>query len=183
MRRRCRMARGPFLSLLSWSILLLPVPAFAQEPPQRQLPPPRHFEIHRASSPIKVDAVLDEPAWADALTFDLPFEWDPGDNTPPPVRTDFLLTYDDHNLYAAWRAYDPDPKSIRAHLMDRDNLTTVFIDDHVVLMVDPFNDERRAFQFRVNPLGGQADAIFSQNDQLEDFSYDMIWSSAARITA
>lgn len=176
------MACRPFLSMLCWSILL-PVPALSQEPPPRQLPPPRHFEVHRASSAIKVNGVLDEPAWADALTFDLPFEWTPGDNTPPPVRTDFLLTYDDHNLYAAWRAYDPDPKSIRAHLMDRDNLTTVFIDDHVVLMVDPFNDERRAFQFRVNPLGGQADAIFSQNDQLEDFSYDMIWSSAARITA
>ena len=43
------------------------------------------------------------------------------------------------------------------------------------------NDERRGFQFRVNPLGVQADAIFSEVDGIEDFSFDMIWDSAGLI--
>ncbi|HYG62689.1 MAG TPA: carbohydrate binding family 9 domain-containing protein, partial [Thermoanaerobaculia bacterium] len=182
------MARRRLLCLSLWTILTLPLPGLSQEgapqeaPQARQLPAPRQLEVRRAASPIQVDGVLDEPAWADALVFDIPFEWFPGDNTPGPVKTDFLVTYDDDSLYAAWRAYDPDPASIRAHLADRDTLTTFAQDDHVVLMVDPFNDERRGFQFRINPLGVQADALFSQNEQLEDFSYDMIWDSAARIT-
>ncbi len=50
-------------------------------------------------------------------------------------------------------------------------------------MIDTFNDERRAFQFRINPLGVQADAIFSEQDGVEDFSWDMIWSAVGRITA
>jgi hypothetical protein len=50
-------------------------------------------------------------------------------------------------------------------------------------MIDTFNDERRAFQFRVNPLGVQADAIFSEQDGIEDFSWDMIWNAVSRITA
>jgi hypothetical protein len=143
----------------------------------------RHFDIHRASSAIQVDGVLDEAAWRDALTFDLPYEWQPGDNTPPPVATDFLITYDDRYLYAAWRAHDPDPSQIRAHLMDRDSIDTFVQDDHVVLLIDTFNDQRRAFQFRINPLGVQADALNSPNDGIEDWSFDMIWSSAGRITA
>ncbi len=141
----------------------------------------RHFEIRRASGPIKIDGALDEPAWADALTFDLPYEWSPGDNVTPPVETEFLATYDDDYLYAAWRAHDPNPADVRAHLMDRDAIATFVQDDHVLLMIDTFNDERRAFQFRVNPLGVQADAVFSQNEGIEDFSFDMIWDSAGRI--
>ncbi|HEX2643020.1 MAG TPA: carbohydrate binding family 9 domain-containing protein, partial [Thermoanaerobaculia bacterium] len=161
-------------------------PAFldAQTPQEERKPlAARKFEVRRATSAIKVDGTLDEPAWAAALVYDLPYEWAPGDNTPPPVKTDFLVTYDDDNLYVAWRAYDPDPSAIRAHLMDRDAIDTFVQDDHVVFMVDSFNDERRAFQFRVNPLGVQADAIFSENEGIEDFSFDMIWASAGRITA
>jgi hypothetical protein len=113
----------------------------------------------------------------------VPTEWTPGDNTPAPVDTDCLVTYDRANIYLAFRCYDPEPQKIRAHLMDRDAIDTFVMDDHVSFMLDTFNDERRAFQFRVNPLGVQADANFSEQEGYEDFSWDAIWSSAARITA
>lgn len=142
--------------------------------------PARSFTATRATGAITIDGELDDPGWADALVFDLPYEWNPGDNATPPVTTDFLLTYDDKHLYAAWRAHDPDPSAIRAHIMDRDEVGTLVQDDHVVLMVDTYNDERRAFQFRVNPLGVQAEAIFSE-DGIEDFSFDLIWDSAGKI--
>ena len=76
-----------------------------------------------------------------------------------------------------------DPAPIRAHLMDRDNVRLFVQNDHVGFQVDPFNDQRRAFQFRINPLGVQVDAVFSEIDQVEDFSWDAIWSSRGRITA
>ncbi|HUF78067.1 MAG TPA: DUF5916 domain-containing protein [Thermoanaerobaculia bacterium] len=172
-------------------------PAAAQEGPEAATPEtptpaagpapaclaqPRDFEARRATSAIEVDGVLDEPAWQDALSFALPCEWNPGDNVAPPVETDFLVTYDDDNLYLAWRAFDPEPSAIRANLMDRDSINTFVQDDHVLLILDTFNDERRGFQLRVNPLGVQADALFSQSEGIEDFSYDMIWDSAGRIT-
>ncbi len=144
-------------------------------------PPPERYEIRRAESAIEVDGVLDEPAWATALTIPIRYEWSPGDNVEPLVATDVLLTYDEGRLYVAFRAADPEPGAIRAHLMDRDQITTFVQDDHVTLMIDTFNDERRAFEFRVNPLGVQADAIFSEVDGIEDFSWDVIWDSAGRI--
>ncbi|MFL6192607.1 MAG: DUF5916 domain-containing protein [Thermoanaerobaculia bacterium] len=169
---------------LSWlCLLLLPAVSLAQTAPEGEKPPiTRQLSVKRATSDIKVDGRLDEQAWADALVFDLPYEWSPGDNVPPPVKTDVLVTFDDHYLYAAFKAYDPNPAEIRAHLMDRDAVNTLVQDDHVLLMVDPFNDERRGFQFRINPLGVQADSIFSQQDGVEDWSFDMIWDSAGRIT-
>lgn len=47
-------------------------------------PTARSFEIRRATGPVEIDGVLDEAAWSDALTFDVPYEWSPGDNVEPP---------------------------------------------------------------------------------------------------
>ncbi len=163
--------------------------ALAQTP---QSPPPaapaaapslRQFQVTRAATPVKVDGVLDDEAWKTATVIDLPYEWFPGDNTPPPVTTEALVTYDSDNLYVAFRCQDPDPKAIRAHLMDRDAVGTFLQDDHVGFSIDTFNDERRAFQFRVNPRGVQVDGTFSEANGAEDFSWDAIWNSAGRITA
>lgn len=183
------MARIAFAFLFSIVALANGLAAQAPAPPPAEtttrpaLPPPVTFTVKAAGSPIQVDGVLDEPAWAGAVVIPVAYEWSPGDNIPAPVRTDCLVTYDRARLYVAFRAHDPRPQEIRAHLMDRDDTDTLIQDDHVGLMIDTFNDERRAFQFRLNPLGVQADAIFSEQDGIEDFSWDMIWDAKGRITA
>jgi len=154
----------------------------AQELPRLSRTEPARFAVLKATTPIKIDGVLDEAAWAEAPKIPLPFEWQPGDNSPSPVETECLVTYDLNNLYVAFRCFDPDPKKIRAHLMDRDDTDTLILDDHISFMVDPFNDERRGFQFRVNPMSVQADANFSELEGYEDFSWDAIWSAKAKIT-
>lgn len=172
------------------ALLLLagPVAVAAQAPSPPETPAPaatlakRHFDVTRATSPIKVDGVLDEEAWKSALVVDLRYEWFPGDNTPPTVKTDALVTFDGEALYVAFRAEDPQPGIIRSHLMDRDSIVAFNQDDHVGIILDTFNDERRAFQFRVNPFGVQVDATFSEIDAAEDFSWDAIWASQGRIT-
>jgi hypothetical protein len=156
--------------------------ASAQTPEPKAAPARQTFEVTRAASPVRIDGNLDEAAWAGAAVIELPYEYFPGDNAPAPVRTECLVTYDETSLYIAFRAYDPEPGAIRAHLADRDTITTFQQDDHVGFMLDLFNDERRAFQFRINPLGVQADAVFSELDGIEDFSWDAIWQSAGRIT-
>ena len=105
------------------------------------------YTVKQTSGSVKTDGVLLESAWRDATCIKIPFEYLPGDNVPPPVETDFLITFDEKNLYMAFKCYDPDPSRIRAHLMDRDAWETLIQDDHVVVMIDFFNDERRAFSF------------------------------------
>jgi hypothetical protein len=165
-------------------VFFAPAIAAGQQQPRgpQPLPAPATYQVSRAASSIKVDGVLDENAWQHAVDVPVAWEWSPGENVPAPVRTQCLVTYDDRNLYVAFRALDPRPSEIRAHLMDRDDTDTLIQDDHVGVMIDTFNDERRAFQFRINPLGVQADAIFSEQDGVEDFSWDMIWDAAGRTT-
>lgn len=138
------------------------------------------LEVSLATAPVRVDAVLDEPVWATAQVMSVPYEWYPGDNIPAVVATEVLIAYDDDNLYVAFRAQDPDPSQIRARYHERD---APLSDDLVGFLVDPFNDDRRAFQFRANPLGVQFDAINSDVEGSEDVTWDAIWESAGRVTA
>ncbi|HEX8251879.1 MAG TPA: DUF5916 domain-containing protein [Thermoanaerobaculia bacterium] len=138
------------------------------------------LEVRPSSAPIHIDAQLDEPAWAAATAVPVAYEWYPADNAAAPVATEALVTFDERNLYVAFRATDPQPGRIRARYHERDAATD---DDVVGFYVDPFNDDRRAYQFRVNPLGVQIDAINSDVEGTEDFSWDAIWDSAGRLTA
>jgi hypothetical protein len=105
--------------------------------------------------PASAQEFLDEAAWANAAVIPVNIEFRPGENTPAPVETTCLLTYDDRALYAAFRAADPRPAEIRAHLSDRDQ---AFRDDNVGILLDTFDDQRRGFQFFVNLLGVQMDS-------------------------
>ncbi len=136
-------------------------------------------EVHKATTLIHIDAQLDEPAWAEATVVPIAHEWFPTDNVVAPVETDVLVTYDSHNLYVAFRARDPKPQLIRARHHERDSGTE---DDTVGFLIDPYNDDRLAYQFRINPLGVQLDAINSDVEASEDFAWDAIWDAAARLT-
>jgi hypothetical protein len=136
--------------------------------------------VPRASSPIGVDGLVEEGAWEGALKLELPFQVWPGDNAPTEVRTEALLMYDSSHVYAAFRAHDPDPSAIRARLSDRDR---AFQDDFVGIVVDTFNDERRAFEFFVNAMGVQMDLVMDDVNGNEDSSWDAIWDSAGRLTS
>ena len=153
----------------------------AQEKKKKTFPPAKSYQVFPTQGQIKVNGILDEADWQRAEIIKLPYEWLPGDNIQAPVETHCLFMYSKTHLYIGFKCFDPEPKKIRAHLMDRDATDTLIQDDHISIMIDTFNDERRGFQFRVNPLGVQADANFSEMEGYEDFSWDAIWQSAGRI--
>src|SRR5690606_12450229 len=60
-----------------------------------------HFQLHikKASSPIRIDGVMDEAAWEEAEVASDFYMLLPMDTSKSEVRTDVRMTYDDHNLY------------------------------------------------------------------------------------
>lgn len=136
------------------------------------------YPVRPVEGEIVIDGVLDEPAWSSALTLSLDYETRPGENIDPPVETECLVAYSESTVYVAFRASDPDPGSIRARLSDRD---IAWNDDFVGVVFDPFNDERRAFQFWSNPLGVQMDNFRDDVGGSSSDSWDAIWSSAGKI--
>ena len=130
------------------------------------------------TEPIEIDGVLDEAAWKTATRIEIDTETNPGENIPARVATAAYLIEDGETLYVAFDARDPDPSAIRAYLRDRDS---AWNDDFVGIVLDTFNDERRAFEFFSNPLGVQMDLTNDDVNENEDESWDAIWDSAGQI--
>ncbi|WP_372767610.1 DUF5916 domain-containing protein [Pseudoalteromonas sp.] len=140
----------------------------------------QNYKLKRINSSITLDGVLDETHWKDATFIDLEWEVEPVEGVAAKVKTHAWLYEDGKQLYVAFKAYDPNPKNIRASLRDRDDLWS---DDNVILMIDTFNDERTGYQFYVNALGAQADARMTDyGSWQEDPSWDAIWDAKTQIT-
>src|SRR5690554_5336162 len=94
------------------------------------------IELQRIQGTVMLDGLTDEPAWHDIRPFG-PTQYEPDNGAPPTERTEFLVAYDDRHLYLALRAYDSDPKGIRANTLYRDRLSG---DDHFEILLDTYND-------------------------------------------
>lgn len=142
------------------------------------------LKIPRVSRPPKLEDFLSmspSPDFADGKMLkvtDLKQRL-PHDGAPISQRTEIYLGYDQKHLYAAMIGFASDPSKIRAHLSKRED---IFADDAFYLDLDTFNDQRRAYAFVTNPLGIQADGVWTEGRGW-DFSWDTLWSSEGKLTS
>lgn len=135
---------------------------------------------------IRLDGVLDEAEWARAAVLAGFTLYRPVEGEPAEEPTEVLVFYTPEAMYFGIRAFDSRPDLIPAILAPRDR--GIFDDDWVRLMLDPFDDERRAYLFYVNPLGLQADGLWIEGLRREgdrppvDLNPDFIWESFGRVT-
>src|SRR5262249_29691793 len=125
----------------------------------------------------KLEEFLDGAGRADMKRVDDFRQRSPGDGVPASRKTSAWIGYDDKNLYAVFVCDSP-AGQVRARLSKRED---VFSDDIVGVIVDSYHDHRRGYEFFVNPLGVQAEAVESET-QNDDFSWDTLWYSEGRIT-
>lgn len=97
----------------------------------------------------------------------------PDDGAPSTEPTVAYLGYTREYLFAAFVCSDDQPRSIRGHLLPRDSLSE---DDSVSVLLDTFHDSRRAFLFKANPLGIEADALYTEQTG-SDYSFDTVWDT------
>ncbi len=120
---------------------------------------------------IVLDGNLGDPAWSRAQVLDRFWELSPQDKVEAKVRTEVRIARDDHALYVAVRAYDPDMSQVRAPFARRDNVLRD--QDMIVLNVDPVGNRKFAHFFRVNPRGSVGDGLYNEDSGAEDFSPDI----------
>ncbi len=128
-----------------------------------------------------MDGALEDDGWRDAADVAAFNETAFGDNREPNVKTTALLTYDGKFFFVGLRCQDPEPRQIRAPYVERDGV--IGNQDNVAVFLDTRNDGRSAQEFRVNPRGIQADAVWTDATGNEDFSPDFHYDTAARLTA
>lgn len=142
-------------------------------PPEKANP----VRIARVEQAPVIDGKLDDAIWQQATVFKDFYQFRPGDNIAPSQPTEAWMAFDSKFLYIAFRAHD-EPGKVRATVAKRD---AIFDDDFVGVFLDTFHDHRRAYEFLFNPLGIQADALFTEGSG-EDFSFDLVMESKGVVT-
>jgi hypothetical protein len=115
-----------------------------------------HVQIPRVDTTIAVDGVLDEPVWRQAARLVGFSQYQPVDGLPAVEPTEVLVWYSPHAIYFGIRAREIHGDVVHATHADRDNIDA---DDYVQILLDTYDDRRRAFLFGVNPFGVQQDGV------------------------
>lgn len=134
----------------------------------------------RISERIKIDGVLDEPAWETSEVFFGKFyQLAPDNGAEASYDSRLYLGYDNRALYVAAKFYDPDPQSIPQELGDRDDFEINV--DAFGISFDPVKKGQNGFMYIVTAAGVQADAIMTSRSF--DSNWDAVWNSEVSITS
>ncbi len=102
----------------------------------------------------------------------LPLEGEPA--TEP---TEVWVFYDDENVYVAGRNWDSQPDRMVATEMRRDHFG-IFNNENLAVILDTFYDQRNAFFFYVNPIGGFFDGLIVDERNVNR-DWTAVWDSRA----
>ncbi len=126
----------------------------------------------RASGPIRVDGVLDEPDWARAVPITGFRLIQNREGQAPSESTEVRVLFDDTRIYVGCRCWNRGPGAIRASLEPRDQILEL---DNIAIQFDTYRDRHRAYTFAVNPYGVQFDGILIGGDV--DPQWDGVWDA------
>ncbi len=129
--------------------------------------------VRPTATPPKIDGVLDDPVWRDAAHSDAFRQVEPAENGEPTERTEFWVTYDADNIYAAIRSHDSASLAgIRGYSMQRDQDNGS--DDLVRIVLDTFHRENDGYYFALTAAGGKHDGLIQNKDQA-NAQWDGLW--------
>ena len=147
--------------------------------------------IPQLEAAISVDGVLDETSWRQAALLTGFSQYMPVDGVPAVDSTEVFVWYGSEGIAFGIRAFEPHG-IVNATLADRDRIDN---DDYIQILLDAFNDRRRAIVFGVNPLGVQADGVRSEGSmgaaagrstsgrfENVDMNPDFVYESKGRLT-
>ncbi|MEW5846368.1 MAG: DUF5916 domain-containing protein [Bacteroidota bacterium] len=121
--------------------------------------------------PPVIDGVLDDEVWQKSNWCGGFRQHEPHNGAEPSQQTEFMITYDNDYLYAAFRMHDTEPEKIVSRVTRRDDIEG----DFVALGIDSYFDKRTAFIFTVTVSGTKMDMVMTENGDREDPNWDPIW--------
>lgn len=134
--------------------------------------------IIRTDKPPKIDGIIEPEEWDTVAKTELKHQFAPQQNSVATEKTIAYLQYDKEYLYVAFHAFDSNSSAIRAPVSKRD---AIALDDFVSIWLDTFDDRRRTYVMRFNPLGIQEDGIFTDSE-IDNLTWDGIFESKGTVT-
>lgn len=135
---------------------------------------------------MRIDGILDEPAWETAMRADSFITNSPIYGKPATTKTEVKILYDNTAMYVGVYLHD-DPRNIRRQFTARDQERQADV-DYFSVFIDTYKDRQNAYQFLVTSRNVQSDARISPNAPTGfgiygDLSWDAVWDSKVSMHA
>ena len=121
---------------------------------------------------VKIDGNPDDDVWKNIAAVSGFITSTPVFGKEASQETEVKIVYDNTAVYILAYLYD-DPKKIKRHLTERDQLDGKDVDVFSI-GIDTYNDKQNAFTFKVSATGVQEDAKVSA---IEDETWNAVWES------
>ena len=135
--------------------------------------PVPQIHIIKKSDEILLDGELHEQTWQLASKQANFSQYFPTDSTLASGDTEIYMSYDDKFLYIAAKCYSSGSK-FRVESMKRD--FSFSRNDNINFIFDTYHDRTNAFQFSMNPVGAQKEALISIGGKSSD-AFDGSWDN------
>ncbi|WP_128543601.1 carbohydrate binding family 9 domain-containing protein [Larkinella soli] len=137
------------------------------------------YHIRSAGSPLKIDGIVDEPAWEAAETAGDFYMVLPMDTSQARLRTDVKMTYDSQHLYIVAICYLDPTGSGRPVVQSLRRDWDFGKNDNFIFFMDTFDDQTNGFTFGANAVGAQWDGLLYEGGKA-NLSWDNKWISAVK---
>lgn len=138
---------------------------------------PYQLTIQPTKNTMVMDGILDEPIWANLQMVSNFKKKYPNDIGQAKRQTEVRFTFDDKNLYFAFKAYDSGEaitKSLKRDIGHEGN-------DGIGIVLDPLNQKTNGFYFVLSAMNVQSeDQLTSSNSNKPEWSWDTKWFSATK---
>lgn len=132
----------------------------------------------QSSIEINLDGLVNESTWSSAKQFSDFRQFSPGLDVPSTEKTSAFITNDKEYLYIA---FVMQAKEVFGSIVERD--VRFFLDDHVSVYIDTYNDKSNALVFSVNPLSARNDWELIDNGYRSNTAWNTYWDAKAAKTS
>ena len=126
---------------------------------------------------IALDGALSESVWTSVDSISNLTMLEPQEGGVPTARTVVRVLVTPTDIIMGVRCYDPDPSGIVSYTKARD--IELDEEDHIVIILDPFQDGRSGYVFAVNPDGARFDGLVSEEGEDVNSNWDAVWEARA----
>ncbi|MDZ4863078.1 MAG: DUF5916 domain-containing protein [Gemmatimonadota bacterium] len=127
---------------------------------------------------VRLDGRLDEPAWSTADSIVNLVTIEPEEGGEPAGQTIVKVLASPTELLIGVICHDTNPHGIVSFSEARDDSALV-LEDHILLVFDPFRDGRTGYVFAVNPNGARFDGLVTTQGEEVNTNWDAVWQAKA----
>jgi hypothetical protein len=133
------------------------------------------LQVGAFSSDFRFDGRLDDPAWNAADSIGDLITVEPKEGGVPAGQTTVKVLTSPREIIIGVLCRDRNPAGIVTFSKARD--ADLSQEDHVLIVLDPFQDRRSGYVFGVNPSGARFDGLVSAQGEEVNSNWDAVWEA------